>query len=566
MLVEERERGGGELDPNPDPPPLVEEIRMFKANLCLRLYLYKIMCSRRLEGVPDYHVVIKPAPQPNAFKVQAYLYVESQGLRPYMEDRNVCEVLCDGRLAFYSVLDGHGLEGEGHIVSDYASRNVTKALEKYLLSRRKAPDASLLVAGQSDAQLELSPQQMQLVQEAAQAASAAQAALAMPERVTASRLPAHARQSQRDLGYGAALREEHERATAATDEENFASASFVRDAFDLALTELDGRMRRIFPMAAESNGTTLVGVLVQERYLDFCNLGDSRAVLINADYSLDFVTLDHKPTVPLEVTRIHQAGGYIDDARVNGDLAVSRTLGDVTYKPFNAPRRLCPISNQPDVTRVVRLPRHRCVLLASDGLWDAMSSAEVAAVLKSAHAFDVANAAGAAAASYKDPAYKRKADAFFLKLLVKTLNQRLSGDNITIALVMLDGVPEAKAGVEATDPAAAVAASSSSSSSSSSAAAAAVAATATAAAAAADATATASTATAAKKGSRSPTANSGPASPTPKPGAKGAVQGGQGGQGVPLPSAAAAPTAPVLSGAGSAAAAAAAAQAVVKQA
>ena len=41
---------------------------------------------------------------------------------------------------------------------------------------------------------------------------------------------------------------------------------------------------------------------------------------------------DHKPDDPEEATRIQAAGGFVDDGRVNGMLALSRALGDFEYK------------------------------------------------------------------------------------------------------------------------------------------------------------------------------------------------------------------------------------------
>ena len=41
---------------------------------------------------------------------------------------------------------------------------------------------------------------------------------------------------------------------------------------------------------------------------------------------------DHKPTDPAEHRRIKEAGGFVEENRVNGNLAISRSLGDLEYK------------------------------------------------------------------------------------------------------------------------------------------------------------------------------------------------------------------------------------------
>ena len=61
------------------------------------------------------------------------------------------------------------------------------------------------------------------------------------------------------------------------------------------------------------------------------NIGDSRSVLCSGQ-KVAFATSDHKPTNPDERARIEQAGGHVTQGRVNGQLAVSRALGDFELK------------------------------------------------------------------------------------------------------------------------------------------------------------------------------------------------------------------------------------------
>merc|ERR1719419_562565 len=94
---------------------------------------------------------------------------------------------------------------------------------------------------------------------------------------------------------------------------------------------------------------------------------------------------DHKPNVPCEQERIRRAGGWIMDQqcphgnlyRVNGDLSLSRAIGDLRYKQNN---QLAPqdqiISCTPEVRTFRRQPDDEFMVIACDGVWDVLSSQE----------------------------------------------------------------------------------------------------------------------------------------------------------------------------------------------
>lgn len=68
--------------------------------------------------------------------------------------------------------------------------------------------------------------------------------------------------------------------------------------------------------------------------------------------------------------------------RVNGDLAVSRGLGDYVYKRNGSlPDELQQVSPLPDVNIIQRLPTDLFLVLACDGIWDVMSNEDCAKYL-----------------------------------------------------------------------------------------------------------------------------------------------------------------------------------------
>ena len=80
------------------------------------------------------------------------------------------------------------------------------------------------------------------------------------------------------------------------------------------------------------------------------NVGDSRVIARIGGKPVS-LTEDHKPTNDEERRRIQACNGYVENARVNGSLALSRAFGDADYKRFEGGGQL----NQqvialPDVT------------------------------------------------------------------------------------------------------------------------------------------------------------------------------------------------------------------------
>merc|ERR1712176_101522 len=131
---------------------------------------------------------------------------------------------------------------------------------------------------------------------------------------------------------------------------------------------------------ADNVGCTAICVLVRKEEIIAANAGDSRAVLSRAGKQVE-LSFDHKPTDETEKTRIQAAGGYLEDtpggARVNGNLNLSRAIGDLEYKKrSDLPPEQQIICSTPDVLTEQRTPEDEFVILACDGVWDVMSNQE----------------------------------------------------------------------------------------------------------------------------------------------------------------------------------------------
>jgi serine/threonine protein phosphatase PrpC len=157
------------------------------------------------------------------------------------------------------------------------------------------------------------------------------------------------------------------------------------------------------------SGCTATTALVCNDRIIVANVGDSRAVLCRNGESIDLST-EHRvcgrgPAVGSEIARIKSAGGWIEEGRVCGILAVSRAFGDSNFKGEGLKRLLAqgtedgywddsfassvtftanPVIAEPDVFEIGLLSgQDEFLIVATDGLWDVMSSKEVVKVARS---------------------------------------------------------------------------------------------------------------------------------------------------------------------------------------
>jgi protein phosphatase 1G len=108
------------------------------------------------------------------------------------------------------------------------------------------------------------------------------------------------------------------------------------------------------------------------------NAGDSRTVLCRNRVNYD-LSVDHKPWMADERARIKEAGGKVegrgDNSRVQGDLNLSRAIGDLRYKTnTEISQELQIISVMPDIRVRQISSKDDYLILACDGIWDKFSN------------------------------------------------------------------------------------------------------------------------------------------------------------------------------------------------
>lgn len=151
-----------------------------------------------------------------------------------------------------------------------------------------------------------------------------------------------------------------------------------RGALDSAFQQCDTAWLKQANRHGWDDGTTAVTALVHNKRLFVANAGDSRAVLACRDKGQDGNKLsyramdmshDHKPNRQDEKRRVEMLQGRIvfyGTWRVEGVLAVTRAIGDRRLKKW-----VCP---DPEIVQRDLEEGDDLLLLASDGVWDVLTS------------------------------------------------------------------------------------------------------------------------------------------------------------------------------------------------
>ncbi|ODQ57165.1 hypothetical protein WICANDRAFT_81386 [Wickerhamomyces anomalus NRRL Y-366-8] len=143
-----------------------------------------------------------------------------------------------------------------------------------------------------------------------------------------------------------------------------------------------------------------------KRMLYTANVGDTRIVLFRNNKAIR-LTYDHKASDKHEINRIEKSGGLIMKSRVNGMLAVTRSLGDQFFKDL--------VIGSPYTTSVeLNKDTDKFLIIACDGLWDVISDQQACELIR-----DIEDSTLAA------------------KKLVEHALNKLTTDNITVMVISL---------------------------------------------------------------------------------------------------------------------------------
>ena len=135
---------------------------------------------------------------------------------------------------------------------------------------------------------------------------------------------------------------------------------------------------------ANSRGCTACVCIIDTtlKKIFFANAGDSRVILCKEGKAYR-MSIDHKPELELEKNRIEKAEGWVsENGRINGNLNLSRTLGDLEYKKNkNLPPQEQIITSYPDVVDDNFEDKNDFIVIGCDGIWDCIQDQDICDII-----------------------------------------------------------------------------------------------------------------------------------------------------------------------------------------
>lgn len=123
-------------------------------------------------------------------------------------------------------------------------------------------------------------------------------------------------------------------------------------------------------------GCTALTFFIKDKDIFIANAGDTRMIMVSQD-KVEQITRDHRTFDPEECERISKSGGIINGVYVYKDnygVMPTRTLGDSFFKDVG-------VIAEPEVfSRKIPDTPDTFFIMATDGLWDAMSNEELAEI------------------------------------------------------------------------------------------------------------------------------------------------------------------------------------------
>jgi serine/threonine protein phosphatase PrpC len=210
-----------------------------------------------------------------------------------------------------------------------------------------------------------------------------------------------------------------------------------------AFEELDNDVLSVDEL--QYQGSTAVTVYVhedsqtRERTIVSANIGDSRAILSRGYVAVD-LTRDHKPDDEHEKERILAMGetiewdSYCQVSRVK-NLSLSRALGDRFAKPVVSGEAEIQLFHLDEIP-TTHGGEDDCIILASDGLWDVMTSQDCVDFVKKRLTPSEAQTRNMSKGELLRQKISRRKN--MSRIVANEATRRGSYDNVCVVIIWLD--------------------------------------------------------------------------------------------------------------------------------
>ena len=145
----------------------------------------------------------------------------------------------------------------------------------------------------------------------------------------------------------------------------------IEKSFIYSFQKIDDELKCYSEIENCGSTATILYIDKENEIIYSANVGDSKSILINKNKNYKNLTTEHKCiNNNEEVQRIKNLGGLVFNGRLFGQLALTRALGDFSLKNNG-------LISTPSIYKVKILDDDIFIVIASDGVWDALSESDV---------------------------------------------------------------------------------------------------------------------------------------------------------------------------------------------
>ena len=146
----------------------------------------------------------------------------------------------------------------------------------------------------------------------------------------------------------------------------------------------EGELRVRLPKHVDSSGTCALVAVINDLFVTLVGVGDCTGLRVMKNGMYQVVNTRHRiiegeeAKNTKEVQRVEKAGLFIENDRVNGELEVTRSIGDFKYKGNQESEELQAVTCIPDINSFEIGNDDKYLLLFSDGISDGIQNYEIA--------------------------------------------------------------------------------------------------------------------------------------------------------------------------------------------